>query len=54
LNGSRHILFDIVTMLGKNINAINKNAEALLEASREILGVNTEKTKMWLCLATKM
>jgi hypothetical protein len=32
--------------LGKNINIIKKNAEALLDASKEIvLVVNSEKTK---------
>jgi hypothetical protein len=37
---------DDVNLLGENINIINKNAEALLDVSKEIgLEVNSEKTK---------
>jgi hypothetical protein len=37
---------DDVNLLGVNINITNKNAEALLDASKEtVLEVNSEKTK---------
>jgi hypothetical protein len=37
---------DDINLLGENINIIQKNAEALLDASKEIgLEVNSEKTK---------
>jgi hypothetical protein len=37
---------DDVNLLGENINITRKNAEALLDASKEIgLEVNSEKTK---------
>jgi len=39
----------------KKQNTINKTTEVMLQDSREVgLEVNTEKTKISLCLATKM
>jgi hypothetical protein len=46
LNGTHQFLVyaDYVTLLENNINTIKKNAEALLEASKEVgLEANTEK-----------
>jgi hypothetical protein len=48
LNGTHQLLVygDDVNLLGENINIMKKNAEALLDANKEIgLEVNSEKTK---------
>jgi hypothetical protein len=48
LNGTHQLLVyaDDINLLGENINIINKNAEAVLDASKEVgLEVNSEKTK---------
>jgi uncharacterized protein YbcV (DUF1398 family) len=48
LNGTHQLLVyhDDVNVLGENINIVEKNAEALLDASKEIgVELNSEKTK---------
>jgi hypothetical protein len=48
LNGTHQLLVyaDDVNLLGDNIDTVNKNAETLIDASKEVgLEVNTEKTR---------
>jgi enoyl-[acyl-carrier-protein] reductase (NADH) len=51
LDGTHHLLayVDDVNILGEYIDTIQKNTEALLDASKEVgLEVNSEKTKYML------
>jgi hypothetical protein len=57
LNGTHQLLVyaDDVNLLGDNINTIEKNAEALIDASKGVgLEVNTEKLSICCSLITKM
>jgi hypothetical protein len=49
LKGIYQLLLYDVDLLGDNINAIKKNTETLIDASKEVgLEANTEKTKYML------
>jgi hypothetical protein len=51
LNGTHHLLAyaDDVNLLGDNIDALKKNTETLIDASKEVcLEINVEKTKYML------
>jgi hypothetical protein len=56
LNRTHQLLVyaDDVNLLGDNMDTINKNAQTLIDASKEVsLEVNTEKT-VCCCLVTRM
>jgi hypothetical protein len=55
--GSHQLLAyaDDVNLVGDNIDTIKKNAETLIDASKEVgLEINIEKTKYMFCLVTRM
>jgi hypothetical protein len=57
LNGTHQLLVcaDDVNLLGDNIDAIKKNMESLIDATKEVgLEVNTEKLSICRCLVTRM
>jgi hypothetical protein len=57
LNGTHQLLAyaDDVNLLGDNIDAIDKNTETLIDASKEVgLEINIEKTKYMLLLVARM
>jgi hypothetical protein len=52
VNGTHHLLVyaDDVNLLGDSIDAVKKNTETLIDASREVgLDINVEETKYMLC-----
>jgi hypothetical protein len=52
LNGTHQLLAyaDVVNLLGDNIDTVKKNAETLIDASKEVgLEINVEKTKYIYC-----
>jgi hypothetical protein len=55
VNGSHQILAcaDDVNLLGDNIDTIKKNAETLIDASKEVgLEINVEKTKVYAAISS--
>jgi hypothetical protein len=57
LNGTLQlpVYADDVNLLGDDMDAISKNTETLIDASKEVgLEVNMEKTKLCWSLVTKM
>jgi hypothetical protein len=57
LSGTHQLLVyaNNINLLEGNINTINKNTEALVDASKRVgLEVNTEKVSINLCQITRM